>query len=395
MALPQRWVVLSGLFLGRIVFGFGLQSMAVVAPGVAEDLSLDTAEIGTLIGFFMLPGVVLALPGGLLAHWFGEWRVITLALIATTAGAALSATGDAFFLIAAGRLLCGMGAIVVTVVMTKVVIDWFAQHEMATAMGIFLAGYPAGMGLALVTLGPLATAEDWRLGLYACASLSFVCLLVFWVTYRPVSAASNPVPTSAKLNRREIGMVTLSATVGSLYNGGYLIMLSFVPLYLIGRGLTPAEATAAIGVGVWVSIAAVPLGGALADWLRRPNLIMVAGACVWGTGTSLVPLFAEQPGALWVIFGLSSLIGAIPVGVMISLSAEVMRPQVRGVGTGLFYTWFYGVAAAAPAFAGFVINQTSPLVAIYLTVSCAIATIFCLLVFRVAQRLFPRVEQAR
>ena len=49
MALPQRWVVLSGLFLGRIVFGFGLQSMAVVAPGVAEDLSLDTAEIGTLI----------------------------------------------------------------------------------------------------------------------------------------------------------------------------------------------------------------------------------------------------------------------------------------------------------------------------------------------------------
>ena len=98
-------------------------------------------------------------------------------------GAALSATVT-LFLIAVGRLLCGMGAIVVTVVMTKVVIDWFAQHEMATAMGIFLAGYPAGMGLALVTLGPLATAEDWRLGLYACASLSFVCLLVFWVTYR-------------------------------------------------------------------------------------------------------------------------------------------------------------------------------------------------------------------
>ena len=59
---------------------------------------------------------------------------------------------------------------------------------------------------------------------------------------------------------------------------------------------------------------------------------MVAGACVWGTGTSLVPLFAEQPGALWVIFGLSSLIGAIPVGVMISLSAEVMRPQVLALG---------------------------------------------------------------
>ena len=52
----------------------------------------------------------------------------------------------------AGRLVAGIGGVVLNVIMSKMVTDWFSGKEIATAMAIFVNSWPAGIALALLVL---------------------------------------------------------------------------------------------------------------------------------------------------------------------------------------------------------------------------------------------------
>lgn len=69
--MHNRWLILAVVFLARISMGFQFQSVASVAPFIVEDLSLSYAQLGWLIGLFSLPGVLAAVPGGILGLRFG------------------------------------------------------------------------------------------------------------------------------------------------------------------------------------------------------------------------------------------------------------------------------------------------------------------------------------
>ena len=63
---PLRWIMLAVLFVVRLAMGYQFQSVASVAPRLVAEFGLTYAEVGALIGFFLLPGIVVAIPSGLL-----------------------------------------------------------------------------------------------------------------------------------------------------------------------------------------------------------------------------------------------------------------------------------------------------------------------------------------
>jgi MFS family permease len=387
MKLAPRWRVLLGLLVARVAFGFSFQSLPVLAPGIAEDLQLDGLAIGTLVGLFMLPGFFIALPGGMLAQRLGERRTLLAGLVAMSGGAAACALAETYDALWVARLVCGIGGAIVTVVMTKLVIDWFSGHELATAMGLFLGGYPAGIGLALIGLGALSTPTTWATGFGITAILCAAGLVAAWLTTFPQPNANLTGKRSVRLTLREVVLVTSAASVASIYNAGYLVMLGFVPMYLVAQGHAPSIAAAIMGAGVWMSILSVPLGGFVADKLKRPNTIMATGALVWATGLwGTIPLM-DSALALTFLFAILSLVGAFPVGAMVALGAEATRPSSRGLGMGLYYSWFYGAAAVGPAAAGYILDRTQPWVTIALVSACGILAIIFLLFFRTVQKL--------
>src|SRR5216684_2932490 len=73
--LRHRWFVMGIIFLARTTMAMQFQSIAPVAPLLIADLGISYAELGLLIGLYLLPGTVLALPGGLLGQRFGNRRV--------------------------------------------------------------------------------------------------------------------------------------------------------------------------------------------------------------------------------------------------------------------------------------------------------------------------------
>src|SRR6266566_7299612 len=74
----RRWIVLAILFAARAATGFLFQSVGSSAPLLMRDLAIDYSQIGMLLGAYLLPGVVVAFPAGLLGQRF---RRKTLGLI--------------------------------------------------------------------------------------------------------------------------------------------------------------------------------------------------------------------------------------------------------------------------------------------------------------------------
>ena len=67
----RRWIILAILFAARAATGFQFQSVGSVSHMLIQDLGLSYAQIGLLLGAYLLPGIVVAFPAGLLGQRVG------------------------------------------------------------------------------------------------------------------------------------------------------------------------------------------------------------------------------------------------------------------------------------------------------------------------------------
>src|SRR5690349_16853109 len=156
MTVPNRWRMLFVLFLARTAMAYQFQTVPYDGPFLMDNLGLGFAQVGTLIGLYMLPGIVIALPGGMLAQRYGAERMVLAGLALMAIGGALMGI-DALGFVFAGRLISGLGAVFVNVLMTKMVTDWFAGRDIVTAMAVFVASWPFGIALGLISFPFLAS----------------------------------------------------------------------------------------------------------------------------------------------------------------------------------------------------------------------------------------------
>src|SRR5260370_11208894 len=101
----HRWGMLALLFAARVGLGFNFQTLGSVADPLVRDLHLSFTEIGTLIGLFNAPGLVLSIPAGLAGRRVSDRVLVAGGLVAMVAAGALAAVADGFALLALARLL--------------------------------------------------------------------------------------------------------------------------------------------------------------------------------------------------------------------------------------------------------------------------------------------------
>ena len=343
--------MLAVLTTSRLALGFQFQSVGSTAPFLVADLGIDYATVGFLIGLYLLPGVVVALPGGFLGRRFGDKQVAGTGLLLMFVGGILVGASDSYELVVAGRFVSGFGAVLLNVLLTKMTTDWFAGREIVLAMAILLNAWPIGMGIALVTLGPLAEVSSWSAAFYATAAVAFVGLLLVAALYRSPDAVKVTDREQAKifsLSFREVGLVSLVGVVWAFFNVAYAIISGFAPSFLISRGESVADAGFIISLNTWLFVASVQIGGLLAQRWGRTNTIIVVGISVWGTGLLLLPLISSP---MWVIV-VMGIFGGAPAGAIAAIPAEILKPENRGPGLGLFITWFYGAMPVLLPIAG-------------------------------------------
>lgn len=347
--MQNRWLILFVLFFARTAMAFQFQSVGALSPFIIDSLALSLVEIGFLIGLYLGPGIIVATLGGAVASWFGDKRTVGASLILMVLGSALIAYAPGLNWLIAGRVISGIGGVVVNVVMTKMVIDWFAGGSIATAMAVFISSWPLGIALSLlilpglVGLGGLATA--WM----GVTIVTLVALVAFLAIYRAPPgdvAARGPV----KMVALPMTPLFYAALVWGLLNTAIAMVFGFGPIVLTDKGLSPAAASSATSLYMLLLAIAVPLGGWVSDWMGWRDGFIALCLIVCAV---LFPVILYAPvGYLPLLMGIGGFVLGLAGGPVVSLPSYVLAPDQRAFGMGVYLSVYYVLMMAAPPVAG-------------------------------------------
>ena len=351
--MQRLWLILVTLTLARMTMGFQFQSLAAVGPLLTADSVLTHTQLGTLIGLYLLPGALFAIPGGWLGQRFGDKRVVLTGLAMMTLGGLAPVLSTNWAVLFSGRLAAGLGAVLLNVLLTKMVTDWFAGRRIATAMGILITSWPLGIALALIVMGPLSEsigpAAAFIVPVAACAlALSLVALIYSDPLVSSATSAVDDAPRQSKLSSFELRGALLSGAVWALYNVALILPLSFGAGFLVSRGYELAPAGAVVSLASWLIIPALPLGAVIAERIGRPFATMVASFLVIVVLLWSIPLVSA-----WVVlFAAIGIVFGPAGGLIMALPAQVLRPANRALGMGIFFTVYYLAMGIFPIIAG-------------------------------------------
>jgi len=367
--------------------GFQFQSVAAVGPLLTTDAIITHTELGVLIGIYLLPGALFAIPGGWLGKRFGDKRVVLTGLAMMTLGGALLALSDAYEIMFTGRLISGLGAVLLNVLVTKMVTDWFAEHRITTAMGVLISSWPLGIAIALLTIGPLEELVGLRLTFFVPVAICAIALLLVSTIYtnppEPPEIVRGPNESSkGKLTPYELWGVVLSGCVWCLYNIAFILPLSFGPEFLVSKGIKLTSAGAIVSLASWLIIPALPLGAWIAERIGRPVTTMVVTFVAIAILTWMIPVTSFYI----VIFAAIGIIFGPAGGLIMALPAQVLSKENRALGMGIFFTIYYVGMGVFPAIAGYARDVTgTPAAPLILAGVAILLAVLALVGFRMIQ----------
>ena len=375
------------LFVVRLAMGYQFQSVASVSSDLVRELGFSYVEVGTLIGLFLLPGVVIAIPSGLLTRAMRDKNLLMIGAVTMIIGGLVMGTADTPRALFTGRLITGVGGTIFNVILTKMVTDWFAGKEIVTALAVMLTAWPIGISLGLLTHGGIAEAFSWRGAFMATAVAALIALVMTAALYRDATTAAPPGGgVRFGVPRRQFVHVSVVSFGWALYNAAFIILVSFGPDVLVERGYSPDHARSVVSLAMWAMLVSIPLGGRALEVLGWVTTSVVATLSA-ATLIMGAIAFGLAPEMLCIAFGL---IGGIPAGVLVAFSSQAVTPDNRGPGLGIFYTGYYIGMAVGPALAGWSRDATGSAAAPILVgagmLLCVVASV---LAFRVLQRSWP------
>jgi MFS family permease len=337
---------LIAVIIGRIAFGYQVQTVATLGPDLVAAFSIDLSALGVLMGLYLLPGIATALPCGFLARFWGDRNVVASGFALMTLGSLVSAAAAGPTMLGAGRVLAGAGAVALTVLQGKIVADRTTGPKFVLAMSFLVGAFPIGIGLAQLTQARAAQLGGWPLAFLLGAGLAALALVSFLATWTPRAPADLRRGLSWP-SRRECLLVILAGLIWTAYNAGYFNFLAYMPTYLVHHGHPTWVADVTISVASWGNLPSILLGGALAARFG-PDRVFVAGAILMVISVAGV-YFADWP-LLWgAMFGT---LASLHAGVIVAKGTLSARPENRAVGMALFYTTYYVGGAIIPSLCG-------------------------------------------
>jgi len=335
--MRNRWSILSVLFLVRATMAFQFQSVAAVAPLLGQEFNAGLADTGVLIGLYFAPGAVLALPGGIIGRRFGDKTTVLFGLALMLGGGVLMALSASWAGQMTGRLVAGTGGVLLNVLMTKMVTDWFAGREISTAMAFFVNSWPAGLAVSLLVLPPIGVAYGVSAVYLAVTTLIALGTLALVALYDAPTVVVAGAHARTSLDRKTAAAAITAGMIWCLYNVGFAMIFSFGPSMLVERGWSVTAAGSTTSIVLWLAALSVPLGGFLADRSNRPDFVLVAGCVTF----AMLLVLASRTVEVIPTFVLLGMVCGLAAGPILSVPARVLEPGTRAVGMGLFYTVYY------------------------------------------------------
>jgi MFS family permease len=305
-------------------------SIAPLGDILQRELGFSNTQLGTLNAIYSFPNIIMVLIGGVIVDRYGT-RTSTLAFtLICLIGAVVTAVSPSFPMMAAGRLIFGLGAESMIVAITVAIGQWFVGRQLGFAFGVNLSIARAGSysaDLSTTWAKPLYDA-GWQPPLWLAAGIAAGAVGAAAVYYLLERGASRrftlfqPSPTDRivwsdlwRFDRSYWYIVGLCVTF-------YAVIFPFRSTFAItyfqhAHGLSLQEAGAMNGHVFLAAIVATPAFGYLVDRVGRRAAFMAFG-CLLLFAT--FPILAYTDASLWV--------STVMIGIAFSLVPAVIWPAV-------------------------------------------------------------------
>lgn len=367
--------------------GVQFQSVPALSLYLTGDAGMSFIALGTLTGAYLLPGVVVALAGGWLSRSLGDAKSVLGGLMLMTLGGIAGAVLAGFDVMLIARLVAGVGAVCLNVLVTKMVADWFAgRDDLPTAMGILVSSWPAGLAIAALGLPLLAQQTSYEAAMLLPAVLCAVAFLTVLIVWRAPEGQQTAKVTqpAGRLAGAELLLVVLSGLVWGAYNIAFVGAIAWMPGQLQNTGASAGVAAALASFIGWAAIVSVAFGGWLAMRVKRPDGVAHISFVVSAALLVAVPFLGAIAQQSWLMALVGLSLGPAAAMIM-TLPVEAADASRRGAAMGLYFALYYALMGLAPPILGALRDATdtsaAPLFAagVLLVVSGVLMVLFRLL----------------
>jgi MFS family permease len=322
-----RWLVL--IFLSLAMFGsyYAYDALSPLADVLKQQLRFSDESIGFLQAIYSFPNIFTVVIGGLIIDRFGLRKALLLFGILSLIGPAITASSGTLAVMAAGRLIFGMGAESLNVAVTAALARWFKGKELSFAFGLNLTICRLGTFAALNSpTWARAAYAYWRWPFLIALAMSVFCVLgtvIYWIlevqaerNFRLGEASTDKV-VFADLFKFGVSYWYIVALCVTFYSAIFPFQTFAVKFFIEAHGTSREFGGFLSSMLTAFAMVFTPLFGLWVDRVGRRALLMMLGSVL------LVPVYL-----MMAYTRVNLYVPMAMMGVAFSLIPAVMWPSV-------------------------------------------------------------------
>jgi len=293
---PFRWLVL--IFVSLTMFGnyYVYDCIAPIADLLTRQLGFSDSNIGLLQAIYSIPNVMMVLIGGYIVDRIGTRKALFIFGVLCFLGAIVTCLSSLLGIMAAGRLIFGLGAESLIVAVTTAVAKWFRGKELSFAFGINLMISRAGSLLAQQSPSWAGFAYSyWRNPLLISVGFASLCVvgaIVYWAleVYAEKRYQVGPAGATDKVVFSDIKAFGLSywyivALCITFYSAIFPFETFAYKFFIDAHGVTREAGGDLVGMLTLFTMFGTPIFGLFVDKLGKRALLMMVGSLL------LIPVY--------------------------------------------------------------------------------------------------------
>jgi MFS family permease len=325
-----RWAVL--VFISLAMFGnyYVYDCIAPIADLLSKQLGFSDSNIGLLQAIYSFPNMIMVLIGGYLVDRIGTRKAIFLFGSICLVGAIIPTISGVLPLMAAGRLIFGIGAESLIVAVTTAIAKWFRGKELSFAFGINLT--IARLGSLLAQNSPTWAKfaySSWRTPLLISVGFATFCVtgaLIYWGMevyaekhYELGNAGATDKVVFGDLFNFGVSFWFIVALCVVFYSAIFPFETFAYKFFMGAHGTTREMAGMLVGSLTFCTMIGTPLLGLLVDKVGKRALLMMIGAVLL-VPVYLMMAYTHTQASLYAPMAM--------MGISFSLIPAVMWPSV-------------------------------------------------------------------
>jgi MFS family permease len=371
-----------------IVMQITSSTIYMVLPLFFESVGLNNADNGVLISIGTFAGIISGLVAGALSNRYGRKNILILSgFIYSSTFFMLVFMGHDFTSLMISRFIAGIGFYMMPVAVTTMAADIFPTRERGRAMALY--GVAGGIG---ALIGPLITPflvfgtdYTWYF-LFSAISifLSSIAMIFLVKETLPDDIRSITIASTGKridvrgflISVKGLGAVVAIFLIAVLiYRAGYTMIDPFLSLYLNEvLHLDLGSVSYIFALRAFCTIIFSQISGWLTDKYGRKSMFMI------GLGMTVLTTFSYTITSTFVqmlfLRAFDAAGSAITLTAVRTMVADLLSPEMRAFGMGLYSALTQQSSTVGSIFSGFIIDAFGFNATFYsATFLCAIAFI--------------------